>query len=61
MKKAVGEYGVIDVNNDNQFNIKVDIQDADKNILHISTRADFFVVPTEKITKDMPIVEIWAT
>jgi hypothetical protein len=58
LKVAVGKFGVIDVNNDNQFNIKVDIQDAVKEVVHLSTRVDYLIVPSDNINKDMPVVDI---
>jgi hypothetical protein len=58
LQTAVGKFGLIDVNNDNQFNIKVDIQDAAKHVVHLSARVDYLIVPSDNINKDMPVVDI---
>jgi hypothetical protein len=59
LRKAVGSFGVVDVNNDNQFNIKVDIQDSKKQSTHLTARVDFLVVPSKLIDKAMPILDIF--
>jgi hypothetical protein len=58
LNEAGGEFGVMDVNNDNQFNIKVNIQDSKKQTTHLTTRVDYLVVASKAIDKNMPVLDI---
>jgi hypothetical protein len=59
LESACPDYAVLNVNNDNQFNVKVDIQDANLNTIHLSARVDFLVVP-RMVNKQMALVDIFS-
>lgn len=59
LSAAAPGFHVMNVNADNQFNVKVDIQDSNRDSVHLSARVDYLVVPSANIDKQMPLVEIF--
>eukprot|EP00808_Paulinella_micropora_P031194 g58405.t1 len=52
-------YAALNVENDNQYNIKVNIQDSKKHVVHLTTRPDFLILPKAYATKDQRLDQVY--
>eukprot|EP00808_Paulinella_micropora_P024064 g55962.t1 len=52
-------YAALNVENDNQYNIKVNIQDSKKNVVHLTTRPDFLILPKAYATKNQRLDQVY--
>eukprot|EP00808_Paulinella_micropora_P032164 g47113.t1 len=52
-------YAALNVENDNQYNIKVNIQDSKKNVVHLTTRPEFLILPKAYATKNQRLDQVY--
>eukprot|EP00808_Paulinella_micropora_P031420 g43386.t1 len=52
-------YAALNVENDNQYNIKVNIQDSKKHVVHLTTRPDFLILPKAYATKGQRLDQVY--
>eukprot|EP00808_Paulinella_micropora_P011275 g13282.t1 len=52
-------YAALNVENDNQYNIKVNIQDSKKHVVHLTTRPDFLILPKAYATKNQRLDQVY--